>query len=73
MAALGFPKTNRSTPDGTSLHSLQMCVCVRVRVCQGTGRGSLVLILNFPFTGDKQAITHPFIFDGQVLNLKAHY
>lgn len=30
-------------------------------------------LLNFPFTRDKQAITHPFIFDGQVLNWKARY
>ena len=46
-----------------------MDVCVH----QGTQWESLALVLNFPFTRDKQAITHPFIFDGQVLNWKAHY
>ena len=43
-------------------------------VCaSGNSVGKLALVLNFPFTRDKQAITHPFIFDGQVLNWKAHY
>lgn len=46
---------------------------VNVCVHQGTQWESGVLVLNFPFTRDKQAITHPFIFDGQVLNWKAHY
>lgn len=46
---------------------------VNVCVHQGTQWESRALVLHFPLTRDKQAITHPFIFDGQVLNWKAHY
>lgn len=44
------------------------CECV-----SGVLVGKLGPLLNFPFARDKQAITHPFIFDGQVLNWKPRY
>lgn len=59
----------REGERGRSGGRLRVDVCVH----QGTWWESLALVLNFPFTRDKQAITHPFIFDGQVLKWKAHY